>query len=85
MAKYKCKFLVFTTRPKQMMGFRHTVAQINVSDYTKPEAKKVWEQYCREYPEEFFLSHLTETNQEYREFKEDPKPHIDEFKNRVVS
>jgi len=72
MAKYQFKFLVFETRPKVMFGFKHTVAQVDVSMYNKKGINQLWDELLKTYPSEIFLSCLTETNSPMREFKEDP-------------
>jgi len=72
----KYKYLIFTTRPKQMFGFRDTVAQIDVNHLNKRGIDEEWDRLSKIYPKEIFLSSLTETNQEMRTFQEDPQKYI---------
>lgn len=75
MAKYKFKFLVFTTRPLVRGSvFKDTVAQIEVTDLNKFEIGAKWNELEKTFPKETYLSCLTETNQHLREFMDLPKP-----------
>lgn len=64
---YKNKYLIFRERPYNM---GKTVAQINVSHMTKPQAKKYWKELDAKYPPEKYASSLTETNDSFAEFEE---------------
>ena len=71
---YKNKFLVFRTRPPRAGSIStDTVAQINVSHLNKKGITQKWDELIEKYPSEKFLSCLTETNNDLREFQEDPK------------
>ena len=63
---YKNKYIIFREKPYNM---GKTVAQINVSHMTKPQAKKYWSELEAKYPSDKFASSLTETNSNLPEFE----------------
>jgi hypothetical protein len=70
---YKNKFLVFRTKPAVAGScFTDTFAQINVSDLNKKGIDKKWNELIEKYPSDNFLSCLTETNNDLREFQDEP-------------
>ena len=65
----KNKYLIFKEKPYNK---GKTVAVINVSDFTKPGAKKVWTLYSETYSPDKYQSSLTETNEVLEEFQIKP-------------
>lgn len=80
MAKFNYKFLVFHARPTEKGGYQHLVAQVNVTDKTRKEILNEWDNLLIKYPSDTFLSNLTETNQKFREFQDDPE----NFNNKQI-
>lgn len=62
---YKNKYLIFREKPYNL---GKTVAQINVSHLTKPQAKKLWRELDGKYSPDVYHSSLTETNDTLIEF-----------------
>lgn len=71
---YKFKYLIFRHIPYNR---GETVAQINVSHLTKPQAKKKWKEYDNTFPPDKYHSSLTETNEQMREFIDLPDSSIE--------
>lgn len=78
---YKNKFLVFRTKPIIAGScFTDTVAQINVSDLNKKGIDKKWNELINKYPSDKFLSCLTQTNNDLREFQDEPSHYTQTLK-----
>ena len=63
---YKKKYLIFKEKPYNM---GKTVAQIDVSHMTKPQANRYWKELDAKYPPNKYESSLTETNNTLIEFQ----------------